>query len=104
MALRDQVIVAEQLPVRLAGLPGWAGGTGGIRKTYEITYDAAIRAIDEIGQAAIELEHRPDIDLRFSSVTIFLTTHTAGDTVTELDLHTARRLDEILSGYGAAPA
>ncbi len=44
-----------------------------------------IQIVTEIGQAAIELEHRPDIDIRWDQLRIFMTTPTAGDVVTELD-------------------
>jgi pterin-4a-carbinolamine dehydratase len=35
---------------------------------------------------------------------VYLTTHTAADVVTELDLATAARIDEIAKRYGASPA
>ena len=102
MALRDQVLQAGDLEDRLAALGGWHGDTTGIRRDYRIGYDDAIRAVAEIGRAAVELEHRPDIDIRWGRLTVYLTTHTAGDVVTELDLVTAARIDEIAGGYGAS--
>lgn len=102
MAPRDEIMTADELAKRLAALDGWQGDTSGIRKTYRIGYDDAIRAVAEIGRAAIELEHRPDIDIRWDALTIYLTTHTAGDVVTELDMITVKRLDEIAARYGAA--
>jgi len=105
MAPRDEIIPAAELGARLEALPGWrAGGPfgDGISRTYAIAYDDAIRAVAEIGQAVIELEHRPDIDIRWDKLTVCLTTHTAGDVVTELDFMTAARVDEIASRHGAA--
>jgi 4a-hydroxytetrahydrobiopterin dehydratase len=104
MALRDEIIQAGDLETRLSALGGWHGDTTGIRRDYRIGYDDAIRAVAEIGQAAVELEHRPDIDIRWSKLTVYLTTHTAGDVVTELDLVTAARIDEIAGGHGASLA
>jgi 4a-hydroxytetrahydrobiopterin dehydratase len=104
VAPRDDIITAEELPARLAALDGWHGNTHGISKTYALGYDNAIRAVGEIGQAAIELEHRPDIDIRWDRLTIYLTTHTAGDVVTELDFLLAARIDEITISYGATTA
>ena len=55
--------------------------------------------------AAIELEHRPDIDIRWDRLTVYLTTHTAGDVVTELDfLELAARIDQITAAHGGATA
>ncbi len=78
--------------------------TTGISKDYRIDYDTAIRITGEIGQAAIELEHRPDIDIRWDLLRIFLTTHTARDVVTELDFLLAARIDAIAAAYGAKPS
>ena len=101
MALRDQIVPAAELGKRLEALSGWHGDTSGISKTYAIGYDDAIKAVAEIGQAAIELEHRPDIDVRWAGLTVYLTTHTAGDVVTELDFATIARVDEIATRHGA---
>jgi 4a-hydroxytetrahydrobiopterin dehydratase len=102
MALRDEMIPAGELAARLAALPGWHGDASGISRVYEISYDDAIRAVAEIGQAAIELEHRPDIDIRWDKLNVYLTTHTAGDVVTELDFLTAARVDGIAARHGGA--
>ena len=103
MAPRDEIIMAEQLRERLAGLDGWHGDTGGISKDYRVDYDTAIQIVAEIGKAAIELEHRPDIDIRWDRLRIFMTTHTARDVVTELDLLLAARIDAIAASHGAKP-
>lgn len=104
MALRDEIIRARDLEARLAALGGWRGDTSGIRRDYRIGYDDAIGAVAEIGRAAVELEHRPDIDIRWDRLSVYLTTHTAGDVVTELDLVTAARVDEIAASHGASLA
>jgi 4a-hydroxytetrahydrobiopterin dehydratase len=102
MAPRDEIIPTEALSGRLAAFPGWQGDTSGISRTYAIGYDDAIRAVADIGKAAIQLEHRPDIDIRWDKLTVYLTTHTAGDVVTELDFLTLARIDDIAAGHGAA--
>jgi len=101
VAARDEIITVGELPGRLAPLKGWQGDTTGISKTYHIGYDDAIRAVAEIGEVAIELEHRPDMDVRWDRLTIFLTTHTAGDVVTELDFLLVARIEAIAASYGA---
>jgi 4a-hydroxytetrahydrobiopterin dehydratase len=101
MAPRDEIIPQDELSARLAALKGWHGDTSAISRTYAIGYDDAIRAVAEIGEVAIELEHRPDIDVRWGALTVFLTTHTAGDVVTELDFLTVARVDEIAARHSA---
>lgn len=101
MAPRDEVITPRQLSDRLAGLDGWHGDTSGISKDFSIDYDSAVRIVAEIGEAAIELEHRPDIDIRWDRLHVFLTTHTASDVVTELDFLLIARIDAIAASHGA---
>lgn len=97
MAPRDEIIEAEALKTRLRNLAGWEGTTAGISKTYPIGWDEAAAVIVDIIPAAIELEHRPDLDIRWGGLTVHLVTHTAQDVVTELDLITAERLDQIVA-------
>lgn len=103
MAPRHEVLTADEVRARLGGLDGWRGDTRGISKDYRIDYDAAIGMVAQIGQAAIELEHRPDIDIRWGRLHVFLTTHTAGDVVTELDFLLVARLDAIAVSCDAGP-
>lgn len=101
MEPRDQILTPEQVSERLSHLEGWRGTTGSISKDYRVGYDTAIRIVAEIGNAAIELEHRPDIDVRWDQLHIHMTTHTAGDVVTELDFLLAARIDAIVHPYSA---
>jgi len=102
MALRDQVIPAAELAGRLEALPGWHGDTAGISKEYPVGWDAAVRVVADAGPLAVELAHRPDMDVRWTGLRVFLTTHTTGDVVTELDLVTAARLDALAAAHGDA--
>lgn len=56
----------------------------------------------QIASLAVEMAHRPDLDIRWTGLRVFMTTHTAGDVVTELDLAMAARLDVIAAARGAA--
>ena len=103
MAPRDEILTADQVTDRLKRTPGWAGDATGIARTYTVDYDTAIRIVSEIGAVAIELEHRPDIDIRWGQLRVAMTTHTAGDQVTELDLLLVDRIDAIAAGHGAEP-
>lgn len=100
MALRDQVISTADLPARLAALPGWHGDTSGISRDYPAGWDTAAAMVPDIAALAVEMAHRPDLDIRWSALRVFMTTHTAGDVVTELDLATAARLDAIAAAHG----
>lgn len=100
MAPRDEVLTAAQVSERLATLNGWRGDTSAVTKDYEVNYDTAIEIVVEIGKAAVELEHRPDIDIRWDRLRVSTTTHTAGDVVTELDFLLIARIETIVGSYG----
>ena len=61
------------------------------------TFMEAIDWVTRIAEAAEELDHHPDIDIRWRTLTIGLTTHSAGG-LTELDLLLAERIDAIVDG------
>jgi 4a-hydroxytetrahydrobiopterin dehydratase len=45
-----------------------------------------------------------DIDIRWDQLTVYLTTHTAGDVITELDFLLLARMDAIAAIHGAKPS
>ena len=104
MALRDQIVDNDTLQVRLAERDGWTGDTQEITKTYAVDYHTGVEIIVEVAQVATELEHHPDLELRWATLRFMLTTHTAGDIVTELDFALADRIDEIAARHMARRA
>ncbi len=102
MGLRDP-LSAEEVEQRLT-LNGWSGDTTQISKAYAVGYDTAMQIVAEIAKVAIELEHRPDIDIRWDNLRVVMTTHTAGDVVTELDFLLAERIDQIAQHHGVPTA
>lgn len=81
----------------LSDLDGWTGDAAAITRTVSLpTFPAAIAAVDRIAVAAEEADHHPDIDIRWRTLTLTLSTHSAGNRVTRKDLALARRIDEIV--------
>lgn len=103
MAPRDEILSADDIRTRFADRVGWTGDTDEITKTFHVEYHAGVDIIAEVAQAAIDLEHHPDIDLRWDKLRFMITTHTAGDKVTELDFLLADRIDNIAAQHGATP-
>ena len=58
----------------------------------------ALAYVNAVGALAEAMDHHPDIDIRWNTVTMRLTTHSEGG-LTDLDLELARRIDA-LSGSG----
>jgi 4a-hydroxytetrahydrobiopterin dehydratase len=86
----------EDVTAALNELPLWSGGTDGIERTIRLpSFRAAVEAIGMIADVAEEMDHHPDIDLRWTKVRVAVVTHSAGG-LTELDLALARRVDALL--------
>jgi 4a-hydroxytetrahydrobiopterin dehydratase len=88
----------EDAAAALKNLPLWSGGVDGIERTLELpSFRAAVEAISMIADVAEEMDHHPDMDLRWTKVRVAVVTHSAGG-LTELDLGLARRVDTLFSG------
>jgi 4a-hydroxytetrahydrobiopterin dehydratase len=89
------VLSEETLTVALTDLPGWEGDTAALRRTVEFPdFPTAIHAVVRVADVAEEMDHHPDIDIRWRRVTFTLSTHSAGG-VTTLDLDLAERISGI---------
>ena len=76
---------------RLADLPDWtrtAADPPSITATYALAdFAAALAFVNAIGAEAERRDHHPDIDIRWNTVTLALSTHSAGGlTRADLDL------------------
>jgi len=86
----------DEISAALLGLPQWSGDGDGIRRSVELpSFRDAVAAIGAIADVAEELDHHPDIDLRWRTLHLAVVTHSAGG-VTDLDVQLARRIDALL--------
>ena len=95
---RPPRLSSEDAATALTDLPLWSGGVDGIERTLELpSFRAAVEAISMIADVAEEMDHHPDMDLRWTKVRVAVVTHSAGG-LTELDLELARRVDVLVPG------
>jgi 4a-hydroxytetrahydrobiopterin dehydratase len=88
----------DDVTAALSHLPLWSGGSDGIERTLQLaSFRAAVEAISVIADVAEQLDHHPDMDLRWTKVRVAVVTHSAGG-LTELDLELARRVDALFPG------
>jgi len=93
MSDRPQPLAPSDLAHAVASLSGWKGDMEGITRTVEATsFPAAIDLVRAVADVAEELDHHPDIDIRWRRVTFTLRTHDVSG-VTSLDIDLARRID-----------
>jgi 4a-hydroxytetrahydrobiopterin dehydratase len=95
---RPPRLAPDDVAAALADLPAWSGGVDGIERTAELpSFRTAVDTIVAIADVAEEMDHHPDVDLRWRTLRIAVVTHSAGG-VTALDLELARRVDALLPG------
>lgn len=89
--------------IAAAGLEGWAYlGTHLACRLPTGEFATGLALLDDIGAAAEEANHHPDLDLRYTHLDVRLTSHDAGG-VTERDVRMARRVSELARGRGVTP-
>jgi 4a-hydroxytetrahydrobiopterin dehydratase len=89
-------LTPDELVEALVDLPRWSGNVTGLRRSVELpTFRDAVATIGRIADVAEELDHHPDIDLRWRTLHLTVVTHSAG-AVTPMDLRLARRIDGLL--------
>ena len=94
-----EVMGASEIGQRLSELDGWISANGAITRTVEmLSFPEAIALVDRVAVAAEEMDHHPDMDIRWRTVTFSCVTHSAGG-VTARDFRLATRIDEILKGF-----
>ncbi len=79
---------------------GWLSGRKGWKRranklTKEVAFESfrdSIVFVNRIATLADGMNHHPDIDVRYATVTVTLTTHDAGG-ITEKDLELAEQID-----------
>ena len=90
--LLTQDVVDRQLTTLHAG---WSGTTKELRRSIEFAdFPTAVEFVNRLAPICEELDHHPDLALRWRWVDVVLATHSAGG-VTDLDLTLAERVDEV---------
>jgi len=77
----------------LGGLAGWSRRGDALVKTYAFArFAEGITFVDRVAKVADEMDHHPDIDIRYTKVTMSLSTHDAGG-ITHSDLELAQKIE-----------
>lgn len=77
----------------LGTLPGWSRRGDTLVKTYNFErFSDGIAFVGRIAVEADAMDHHPDIDIRYTKVTITLSTHDAGG-ITKSDLALAEKIE-----------
>jgi len=96
-----QLLDSDGVRAALSQLQGWSGDEKQIsRSVTASTFAGGIRLVDEVAKVADEMDHHPDIDIRWTTITFTCATHSKGG-VTDADITLARRIDELAAKAGS---
>lgn len=89
---------ATDIEQRMSAVSDWTLAGDMIRRTVRLrSFPAAIAFITEAGFLAEAANHHPDIDIRWRTVILTLTTHEAGG-LTQRDFDLAGRINALIGG------
>ncbi|MEJ7690667.1 MAG: 4a-hydroxytetrahydrobiopterin dehydratase [Nocardioidaceae bacterium] len=89
------ILTDEEITAAVSRLDGWTReGDALVRSVEAASFADGIRLVDRVATAADERDHHPDIDIRYTTVTFRLSTHSAGG-ITENDVQLAREIDRL---------
>jgi 4a-hydroxytetrahydrobiopterin dehydratase len=101
--MASELLSQDAIDARVAELhPSWTGTTEKLARSIEFAdFPTAVEFINQLAPRCEELDHHPDLALRWRWVDIELSTHSAGG-VTGLDLQLAEIVDETAAGLPQA--
>jgi len=86
----------DQVAAQLESFPEWAELNGQIQRTFQFEdFDQSIAFVGRIAEYAEQVQHHPDILIRYDKVTLTISTHDAGG-ITHKDFELARIADAMV--------
>ncbi|MFO0831173.1 MAG: 4a-hydroxytetrahydrobiopterin dehydratase [Phycisphaerales bacterium] len=85
----------DQIDQALAALPNWSQVGEAIQRTFDFeNFIVAMKFVDKVAVAAEQVQHHPDILIRYKKVTLTYATHDANG-ITAKDFDAAANADQI---------
>ena len=85
-----------QIAERLRDLEGWSYEGGVIQRVYKTEgWPMTLMLVNAIGYLAESADHHPDLLVKWGSVAVALSTHSAGG-ITDKDFALARRIEDLV--------
>ncbi len=96
MPARDP-LSAPAIEDALSDLDGWTHADDKLQKAYEFSdFREAISFIVRLSFYAEEMNHHPELENVYNTVSVALTTHDAGGKVTETDVELASQIEDFV--------
>lgn len=95
-----RLLTDDEVERQLDDLPDWRREGASIAATLEAPdFPTGIRLVDEAALEAEEMNHHPDIDIRWRTTRWTLSTHSEGG-LTQLDIELAHRISAAAARLG----
>ena len=99
MGAMSRLLGDDEVTTQLVGLSGWQREGDAIVATVEAPdFPAAIAIVDAVADEAEQMNHHPDIDIRWRRFRIALTTHDYGG-LSEKDVALAGEIEGLAGAY-----
>jgi 4a-hydroxytetrahydrobiopterin dehydratase len=96
-----RLLTAKEIDQQLADLPDWTTNGDALHRTVKAPdFMTAIRLVTSVAEAAEELNHHPDIDIRWRTVRFRCHTYVSKG-VTQYDIALAHHIDDAIARHGA---
>lgn len=80
---------------KLADCPAWTEVNGEITRTYQFNdFNESMAFVSKVAEYAEDVQHHPDILIRYNKVTLTVSTHDAGG-ITQKDFDLAAKAEEL---------
>lgn len=100
--MEDKVVLeSSEVEEKLSQLPDWRHVLGALRTAYKCPSSAAaLELFAAIGRSAEEANHHPDVDWRYDTLFVSLSSHDVGG-ITSRDVALAHKIEDHADAVGA---
>lgn len=85
-----------EIDEKLAGLNGWERSGDAIVKQFDNgDFKGSVEFVNRLTPEAEEMNHHPDVEISWKTVTVTITTHSEGG-LTDNDFELARRIESLV--------
>ena len=94
--IMPDLLNSKEIKAAIKELPEWDLEGKTIERTFEFDdFSQAIDFVNGIAELADEVDHHPDMDIRYSKVRVILSTHSKGG-LTEMDFDLAEKIGTLV--------
>ncbi|MBP2370849.1 4a-hydroxytetrahydrobiopterin dehydratase [Pseudonocardia parietis] len=98
--MANSLLSDTEIAEALTKLPGWERDGETIVRTAKLPdFGAAVSVVDRVAEDAEDADHHPDIDIRYTTLTFRLSTHSEGG-LTAKDTELAGQISDRISSAG----